>query len=109
MFPYSNVATFPRSCIVGAMSNASALALVPETEDTTDTDTDTAPKSDRQQVSLARGLRDQVTAERNRIESALPERRRRSIDSYTDLAMRLGLRELAKVAPIVDTLTDLDI
>jgi hypothetical protein len=93
------------------MSNATALALVPGDGDTDDNNTndntETARKSDRQQVSLARGLRERIAAERTRIEGALPAHRRRSVESYTDLAIELGLRELAKVEPVVDPLAAL--
>lgn len=97
----------PVSVLWGTMNTATALAVVPDNEDSTSPDTEAARKSDRQQVSLARGLRDLVTAERDRIEAALPEHRRRSIEHYSDLVVRLGLRELEKVQPVVDPLAAL--
>lgn len=89
------------------MSESAALAVVPDPVDESAPGTETNPLSARQQISLARGLRDAAAAERDRIEAALMPHRRRSVEHYTDLAMRLGLRELAKVAPVIDPLADL--
>lgn len=110
-FPWFPLAFGEYSGTMVPMSIATALAVVPDTEDNSSNDTepgiDPARKSDRQQVSLARGLRDLVAAERDRIEGALPEHRRRSIEHYSDLIMRLGLREIANVQPVIDPLAEL--
>lgn len=86
------------------VSNGTALAVVPDDDINTDNDTETAQPSARQQISAARGLRDRVAAERDRIEAQLPAHRRRSVEFYTDLAIELGLRALAEVRPIEDPL-----
>ncbi|MGD9752130.1 MAG: hypothetical protein AB7W59_14155 [Acidimicrobiia bacterium] len=86
------------------MSNATALAVVPDDDINTSNDTEAAQPSVRQQISLTRGLRERVAAERDRIEAQLPKGRRRAVDFYLDLCVELGLRALAEVRPIEDPL-----